>query len=399
VKEHVQIKKHIVLVIRSLNGRSGGAERIYCELANILDESGYRVTCLHFDPKPGEPFYHINYTVERINIFGKADIWVRRRAAWSNLLPSGMREKAAWDKENSFFVQQLNDYFRLVKPDIAISILPPANTPTLLAAAGTTVKVVACNHNVPEQDYNNPKRWGQSALDRRLRLEALDNSAAIHVLFPDFGRWFPAHLQDRIVAIPNYISPDFKWPDPKPQKEKVILAVGRLAEVKNYMQLLRSWATVASEFPDWKVRIFGVGPQLKEMKEEIGKLGLRGRVDLLGHLSDLSSEYAKASIFCHPALFEGFGLSPAEALYLETPVLFFADCAGVNEFVRDGYNGLAVERNPGHDHLADGMRRLMEDESFRNSLGANGPASVSAFTLDRYKDGWISLIDKLGNNV
>jgi len=394
VTEH-KISKHIVLVIRVLNGRSGGAERIYCELANFLEESGYRVTCLHFDSQAGEPFYHLNSRIERINLFGKNSKWITRRAAVSKYLPNKLGEQAAWDKENKFFVRQLRDYFTLVKPDVAISILPPANTPCLLAAKGTAVKVIPCNHNVPEQDYSNPKRWGKTSLDRRLRLSSLDNAAAIHVLFPDFGDWFPRHLHARITAIPNYISPGFSWPDPKPPREKTILAVGRLAEVKNYLQLIRSWSLLADDFPDWKVRIFGIGPQLKEMKAEIGRLGLKGRVDLPGHLVDLSGEYAKASIFCHPALFEGFGLSPAEALYLETPVLFYSDCSGVNEFVKDGLNGLAVQREGPDDNLANGLRRLMMDEELRHSLGANGPASVNGFTLEKYKARWIELIEKV----
>lgn len=388
--------KHIVLVIGLLNGRSGGAERIYCELANLLQESGHRVTCLHFDAKNGEAFYHLNHKVERINLFGKANIWTRRRAAISKYLSKAARNKAEWDLQNEFFVQQLRDYFTLVKPDIAISILPPANTPTLLASVGTAVKVIACNHNVPEQDYNNPKRWGGNPVDQRLRLGALDHAAAIHVLFPDFGDWFPAHLQERITAIPNYISPGFKWPEPKPDREKTVLAVGRLAEVKNYMQLIRSWASIADDCPDWKVKIYGIGPQLKEMKAEIGRLKLRGKVDLAGHLTDLSSEYAKASIFCHPAHFEGFGLSPAEALYLETPVVFYADCAGVNEFVKDRYNGLAVERRGDNDSLAAALKELIDNHELRISLGANGPESVSSFTFEQYKSRWIDLINEVG---
>src|SRR5690606_15051121 len=131
--------------------------------------------------------------------------------------------------------------------NLAISILPPANTATLLAAAKTGVMVIACNHNVPEQDYCNPKRWSGNQIDRRLRLSTLDEASAIHVLFPAFGEWFPKHLHDRIVAIPNYISPSIKWSVPSPPKEKTILGVGRLAEVKNYMSLIRAWAPIADD--------------------------------------------------------------------------------------------------------------------------------------------------------
>ena len=42
-------QKHIVLIIRVLGGRSGGAERIFCELANMLCSEKYIVTCLTYE--------------------------------------------------------------------------------------------------------------------------------------------------------------------------------------------------------------------------------------------------------------------------------------------------------------------------------------------------------------
>ncbi|MEY9627159.1 glycosyltransferase [Sinorhizobium fredii] len=389
--------KHIALVIRQLGGRSGGAERIYCELANILTDAGYRVTCLHFDTKDTPPFYPVSLKVELINLYGKAKTRKQRRAMVLQRLPfisTNIRNQALWDEKNDFFLSQLRDYFRFAKPALAISLMPPANTVALLAAAETLVKVVATNHNVPREDYESPHRWDPNPVDRRLRKEALDHAAGVHVLFPSFGEWFPSHLRDRVVAIPNYISPEFAQ-RPKAERDKIVLAVGRLADVKNYMQLVRSWAALASDFPDWKVIIYGTGPQLRELKDEIGKLGVGKSVVLGGHRSDLGHEYARAAIFCHPAHFEGFGLSPAEALYMGVPVVSYADCAGVNQFVKDGYNGLAVERSGSGDALASALRRLMEDQTLREALGKNGPQSVSEFTLDRYRANWVNLIETL----
>ncbi len=391
-----QKTKHISMIIRGIVGRSGGAERVYCELANILVDAGYRVTCLYYDPKSGVPFYPLDPRVERINLHGSAGAKAYRNRSWIRPFSKRARDEADWNRLNGLFVRQLREYFQLVGPDIAISVMPPANTPVLMAASGTSVKVIACNHNVPDQDYDNPKRWSPNPVDRQLRLSLLDNAAAIHVLFPEFGAWFPSHLSDRIVAIPNHISPDIVWPVPRPVREKVVLGVGRLTDVKNYMQLVSSWALLADSFPDWKVKIFGVGPQLEMLTQEIGRLGLDGRIELPGSLSDLSAEYAKASIFCHPALFEGFGLSVAEALHLELPVVCYSDCSGVREFVRDGYNGLTAERNGERDELADALRRLMVDEDLRLSLGARGPDSVGSFTVKDYRARWIELIEKTG---
>ncbi|WFU50229.1 glycosyltransferase [Sinorhizobium terangae] len=389
--------KHIALVIRQLGGRSGGAERIYCELANILIDSGYRVTCLHFDTKDTPPFYPINPKAELINLYGKAKTKKQRRAVIAQRLPfvtAEVKNQAQWDERNDFFLSQLRDYFQLVKPALAISLMPPANTVTLLAAAGTDVKIVATNHNVPKEDYESPYRWDPNPIDRGLRLKALDNAAAIHVLFPSFSEWFPPHLRTRVIAIPNYISQEFANQQPKEQRDRLILAVGRLAEVKNYIALIRAWATLANEFPKWKVIIYGTGPQLRDLKAEIMQRGVENSVRLAGHRSDLGGEYARAAIFCHPAHFEGFGLSPAEALSMGVPVVSYADCPGVNQFVKDGFNGIAVQRSE-ENGLAKALRRLMADQHYREGLSKNAPESVSEFTLERYRQNWIGLIEKL----
>ncbi len=235
--------KHIVLVIRLLGGRSGGAERIFCELANLLAESGYRITCLHFDETEAPPFYPLSSKVELINLYGKEPTSKQKLAKITKhlkILPIRFRQRADWTEKNDFFLTQLKDYFTCVKPDVAISLMPPANTPTLLASANTDVNVIATNHNVPEQDYNSPHRWDPNPEDRALRLKSLDFAAAIHVLFPSFGEWFPAHLQHKIVAIPNYVSNEFNQGSRDGERENVILAVGRLAPVKNYMQLVKA---------------------------------------------------------------------------------------------------------------------------------------------------------------
>ncbi|MDX0480039.1 glycosyltransferase [Sinorhizobium medicae] len=386
--------KHVALLIRNLAGRSGGAERIYCELANILVESGYRVTCLHYDLKGSPPFYSISPKAERVNLFGAAT--KKKLATLLRHVPflsEEKKNKGLWLEKNGFFLTQVKDYFRFNRPDVAISLMPPSNTIALLAAAETGTKVIATNHSVPKEDYDSPHRWDPSPFDRRLRREVLRHAAAIHVLFPGFKDWFEPLLQDRIVAIPNYISPQFTRREEN--REKLILAVGRLAEVKNYMQMVRSWATLASDFPDWKIVVLGTGPQQRELQEEIAKFRLEDSFILGGHRSELEPEYAKASIFCHPSHFEGFGLSPAEALHMGVPVVAYSDCTGVKEFVRDGYNGLMADRSRTEDTLAVALRRLMSDRALREKLGRNGPESVSEFTLERYRSNWVDLIESI----
>ncbi len=390
--------KTVAIVIRLLADRSGGAERIYVELASMLAERGYEVTCLHFDHSRAKPFFDLHPRVELINLHPERIPYRHRLARWASrraFFPKSLREKWGWFAANDIFIGQLRDYFAYRRPDVAVTFMPPANTPALLAAAGTGIKVIPTNHNVPAEDYTSRERWDPSAIDRAARLAALDHAARIHVIFPRFGDWFPQHLQARIVAMPNYVSEEILRAVPKPVREPRILAVGRLAKVKNYHTLLAAWALIAGDHPEWKVVIYGVGPQLKVLKAEAQRLGVEDSFLLEGHRGNLGEEYARLSIFCHPAHFEGFGLAAAEALALGMPVVAYADCPGVSEFVVDGVNGLMVDRKGGAEALAAALRTLIEDADLRRRLGEAGPASVAGFTQARYAERWIEVIEEV----
>ncbi|MCP4382426.1 MAG: glycosyltransferase family 4 protein [Hyphomicrobiales bacterium] len=389
--------KKVALVIASLAGRSGGAERIYVELANMLVVRGYDVSCLHLDKADGQPFYPLDPRIELIDVRPGGRAGRRWPYNWltSRRLPAHVRNMATWHLKKGPAVATLHDYFRSARPDVAISFLPPANTPTLLASIGTGVKVVPTNHNVPERDYRDPARWSSNPHDRRLRLKALDHAAAIHVIFPTFGAWFPPHLQNRIAVVPNYVSGDVLRNRSAAPRKKVILGVGRLKPVKNYLALAEGWALLAAKYPDWRVVIYGDGPEMAMLSARTAELGIKGSFELAGHRSDMGTAYREASIFCHPALYEGFGLAPAEAQALRVPVVAFSDCAGVKEFVIDGVNGVLADRAGGPQALAAALEALIVDPALRRQLGDNGPAAVASFTEEHFADAWVDIIERV----
>lgn len=393
--------RHVALVIRRLAGRSGGAERIFCELADMLADAGHRVTCLTYETGSAAPFYPIDPRVELINLH-PTFLPVRDALAegLARVLPNGIRgrDHLVWARANSFFVSQLRTYMRTARPDVVISVLPPANTPVLLAARDLPVKVVVTNHNVPEGDYDSPARWDKNPVDRKLRKQALSRADAIHVLFPRFGDWFPSDLQPRIRPIPNYVSDDIMNSMPASVRGNTILAVGRLAAVKNYSTLLAAWAQLPELHDAWSVEIYGVGPDERVLKAEISRLGLERTFRLCGHQPHLGEIYRRSAVFCHPALFEGFGLAPAEALACGVPVVAYKGTPGISEFLVDGHNSLLVDRGemPGDPaKLAGALRTLITDEALRQKLAGNAASSVAPFGKERYRKAWLELVREL----
>lgn len=390
------MKKNITIVISRLNGISGGAERIYCELANMLARNGNSVTCFTYDKPGGEPFYSLDDNVKRITAGNcKRDFKTRLKSIVYKFLPKRfeLRDRLRWHGRNDHRIAPLREHLQAEQPDIVISLLPPANTITLLAAKDLPLKVIATNHSVPEQDYAT-ERWGRGMYARKLRLAALDRADAIHVLFPSFKNWFPEHLRGRIVAIPNHIPDDFASSDRSElPREKIVLGVGRLTDVKSYMTLVQAWSLIEAERDGWTLKICGEGGERGNLEDFIQEKGLSSSITLAGAVSDIKREYQKASIFCHPAKFEGFGLSVVEALACGLPVVAFEDTPGLKEYLKGGENALLAQRHPDQtEALALKLKSLMVNSELRECLSQNAPASVQQFSTTTYEARWLKLI-------
>ncbi|UJR86881.1 glycosyltransferase [Sandaracinus amylolyticus] len=387
----------IVMVIRLLNERVGGAERLFIDTANLFAEAGFEVTCLYCDAKRGKPFYPISPKVTVVNLHGRS----ARRAPWYRALDRVARAYPKvpalapidWAAKNLYFTRRLHAAIRGIEPDLVISFLPPANTPSLIAGWMSGAHVVPTNHNVPEKDYVSKERWDQNPIDRFLRLQTLHTAARVHVIFPTFAEWFPPRIREKIVAIQNYVSPEFENVEFPKVRRKEIVAAGRLAPVKAFGDLVDAWALLARKHPDWTVKIYGDGPERARLAQRIAQHGLGGRVQLMGHEANMRDAYVNAEILAHPALHEGFGLSVAEGLACGLPVVAYADCAGVNEFVRDGENGLMVDRARGPAALADAIDRLIVDRELREGLRRRAAGSIESFTRAAFLARWAEILD------
>jgi glycosyltransferase involved in cell wall biosynthesis len=104
-----------------------------------------------------------------------------------------------------------------------------------------------------------------------------------------------------------------------------VLYVGSLIERKNPAGLVEA----AALSPGAEVTIVGEGEQEGELREQIAKLGLDGRVrleSLLGerHLERLRDLYLSSAALCLPSASESFGIVFIEALACGTPVVGFS---------------------------------------------------------------------------
>ena len=110
---------------------------------------------------------------------------------------------------------------------------------------------------------------------------------------------------------------------------RTLLFLGRLHAVKGLENLLRAWAVVEHEFPDWQLRIVGDDTGYhgsNGYRARLEALSLRLRVQRVGFTEprfgvDKVREYRNADLYVLPSLTENFAITVAEALSVETPVI------------------------------------------------------------------------------
>lgn len=391
----------VTLFIRRLGGRGGGAERIYCELANMLDEDGYDVTCLHCEWGRDEPAFPLRPTVKRVNL------WRRSRfnpglAAVLRVFSLGYRNgllwaPIAWLSKHAPVVWLLAEYFKATRPDIVVSLMPNAITPSLLAGRITGTKVIASNHNDPERDYASDEKWDQNPIDRALRLRLLGWAAKIHVLLESYADFFPPEYASKMEVIHNYPSIDGRQIPLNLPRENLVICVGRLAAVKNFKVAIQAWTYLVHEFPDWRLEIYGQGEEESPLRREITRLGLKDKVRLMGQTKDLASVYRRAAILAHPSRYEGFPLSVTEALACGVPTVGFLNTSGVGQLVQPGENGLLADREEGARGFAESLRELMSSPEVRERMSSQARRSVERFSYENYRERWREVIREVAS--
>ncbi|MCC3774293.1 glycosyltransferase family 4 protein [Streptomyces sp. UNOB3_S3] len=200
-------------------------------------------------------------------------------------------------------------------------------------------------------------------------------------------------IKTKIVCIPNGCPPSEA--EPADPDSTLVVAAGRLIPVKRYDLLITAWATVAAAHPEWKLRLYGRGPEQARLRAQIDRLGLNESLTLMGAHSPIETEWAKGSIAAVTSREESFGMTIVEAMGCGVPVVA-TDCPhGPGEIISDGEDGLLVPVGDS-DAIAKGLLKLIEDDELRRTMGAAARVSARRYAPERIADAYLELIDSLG---
>ncbi len=175
-----------------------------------------------------------------------------------------------------------------------------------------------------------------------------------------------------VVAIPLGVEPPDTAPSPPPMDNDVplILSVGTLEGRKNQISLIEAAELLWQEGRKFRLVLAGMleprtGAMAWHRARELRALGRA--LETPGAVSEarLQQLYAKCRFTVYPSRYEGFGLPVAESLLRHRPCLCGPGGA-LAEVARGG--GCYLMPSPTVEHLARGLRALLDDQSLHTQL-------------------------------
>lgn len=339
-----------VLVVRSVNGSGGGAEKIILRT---------RADC---------ESYGLQLTVCVIHSSADAQFDFLQRADRVNLDAIAIPQR--WPGDPGVF-QRLVSVAGVQTFDLIHSHDYKANYYALRLGRRFDLPVVSTAHGWTGQLWR--ERAFYYPLDKRLlrRFDAVIGvSTEISTELVKQG--VPA---ERVATLLNGVDPNKYIPDPAARAairrqlgfdegNVVIGSVGRAEKQKRFDLLIEAFAQVAPSFPQLRLLIVGAGSLLESHRAMINRNGLGSRCQLLGHRSDMLSLYQSMDMYVQSSEYEGTPTVLLEAMAMRLPIVA-TDVGGTTELAERDQHALIV---PSHDvaALAAGIVNVLEDSASAN---------------------------------
>lgn len=364
-KQKTQGQPHIALFISAL--RKGGSERVLVNLADFLQKHGFKVTLV--TQYKWEEEYPLPNGVNRI---------------LSDITP----EETGKSRVRNLYrrISKLRGIWKTEKPDVILSFIGKNNLMALFTSAFLNIPVVVSVRGEPaEEYYSKPMRLLAKHLFAKSAGVVLQTSSAM-----DF---FPEKVRKKAVILKNPLNPDFVRAPFEGERDKTIVAVGRVDKNKNHEMLMRAFAGLAQDYPEYELIVYGEGEERKRLVELSEQLGLAERISLPGAVSQVADTIYRAGIFVLASYSEGMPNTLIEAMCMGLPAISTdCPCGGPGELIKDGVNGLLIP--PGDTRgLENALRKLLSDDALRSQIGKNAAELLNEYEPEQVGRDWMEYLE------
>jgi glycosyltransferase involved in cell wall biosynthesis len=155
------------------------------------------------------------------------------------------------------------------------------------------------------------------------------------------------------------------WPDPPPWS---FACIARLEPVKGLDLLIHALAASLREFPEWRLNIYGRGPQREYLQACAHYAGLGERIHFPGFVERLDDIWAQNHLLLSPAVDEGMPVTLPEAMLRDRAVLA-TRVGAATEWIIPGETGFICAA-PTVELLAESLREAWAQRERWREMGA-----------------------------
>ena len=355
--------KKIKVVFVIGNFSIGGAERLVIDQINGIDKGIFEPFLVTLLPKPANMIGGlINLSENKIARFEFRSFYDWR--SWLKLIKFMRRQRFDIVYTHLFFA---NLVARTVAIVSRISI------------------IISVEHNI----YENKKRW--YILVDKILAKFTDKIIAVSESVKEFTIRQENIKPEKFEVIYNGIdiSPlkidrAIKLKELNlPSDSLVVTAVGRIAEQKGFIFLIKAAKRIISQFPQARFLIIGPVEErstFQKLKDEISDK-FQGDIILTGPRQDIKEILSVSDIFVMPSLWEGFGISALEAMAAGLPIIA-SNIDGLKEFIKNNENGILVAKGD-TEALIKAISRLAADSDLRIRLASSARQTAQQFSIDK----------------
>ena len=360
-------KMHVAMLIGALT--KGGAERVMVNLADDFINRGHRVTMVTQYQKENE--YPLNPAVKRVI----SDI--TEEETTTNRIVNFKRRFC-----------KLRNIWKEERPDVILSFIGKNNMMAILTSRFLDIPVAVSVRAEPKEEYYN----GVMRLLAKTLFALADKVILQTKRCFDF---FPPYIRRKAMILRNPVSEAFFRDRYVGEREKTIVAVGRVDANKNHEMLIRAFADIADEFPDYQVIIYGEGDLRQELLGLVAKLGLSERILLPGSIQNVSEAIYKTRVFVLTSNSEGVPNTLIEAMMMGLTVISTdCPCGGPAELISNFENGILT---PVGDvkKLQENLQMVLKNLQTADSMGVEAKKTGDIFRQKKVCGEWEEMLLRL----
>lgn len=278
-------------------------------------------------------------------------------------------------------LQQIYDlrvHIKKQQPDFLCSFTPYATKIAYMANLGIGTPIIASERDNPYHSRSiSINNWFYNRCKR--------------VVFQTEGarNAFKGKTHKNGIIIPNPNTSEIM--EPVLDRRKVFISAGRMTTVKRFDNLILAFEKFRKKNPDYKLHIYGDGPEKEKLQNLIKEHGLEDSVFLMGWKDDPFSNEIGAACFVLASITEGMPNVLIEAMARGIPCISTDSLpGGPRELLDDGNNGILVPID-NIDALASAMENCINDIEETNRKCMNARDKLKELSPQVINKKWIEL--------